>query len=206
MNPEETFPEIKTNYRFECTFCGDCCTGAQKVHLNPYDLYKMAAFLSYENTELLFKKNWLKLIQTQKGVYLPRIRFKRYPFRFCPFLINEESRGLCRLHPSHKPLVCSMAPVGRVVDVAQNRETWHLVPPTPTCRGMHQPVVNALSGFQTEFAQELDWQKRFFRLLERIQLFKWNRDDFLTRLYRMDTTKPFHTQFEYMESSWAEHK
>ena len=51
--------------------------------------------------------------------------------------------------------------------------------------------------------QELDRQKRFFQLLEQIQFFKWNRDDFLMRLYRVDTIKPFHTQFEYMESSWA---
>jgi len=200
MNPEQ-FPIIDQFYHFHCTLCGNCCTGSQQVHLTPYDLYKMAQFLKYKSSLFLFSKNLVILIKTKQGVWLPRIRFKRKPFRFCPFLINEAEQGICQLHPRHKPLICSMAPVGRVIDFERQGESWHLVPPVDDCRGMESPVENKLSDFQRVHENELGWQKRFFALLNQLQNKNWQKEKFKTDLYALDLNRPFSEQFEEMERS-----
>jgi Fe-S-cluster containining protein len=198
VNPEQ-FPEIQEYYNFRCTLCGNCCTGSQQVHLNPFDLYKMARFLTFDSTQNLFSTGLVMLIKTERGVWLPRIRFKRKPFRFCPFLINEETRGLCKLHPDHKPLICSMAPVSRVMDFKQNTETWHLAPPVDDCPGMLSDKPNRLTQFKMDYETELLWQKRFFAILDQVQYKHWSQETFRTRLYVLDTTKPFEGQFVAME-------
>ncbi len=198
MNPEQ-FPEIQEQYNFHCTLCGNCCTGSQQVYLNPLDLYKMARFMEYDSTDMLFSTRLVKLIRTEQGVWLPRIEFKRKPFRFCPFLINEETRGSCRLHPEHKPLICSMAPVSRVIDFKHNTETWHLVPPVDDCPGMLSDKPNSLAQFKRDYEAELLWQKRFFSILDQVQHKHWSQETFRRRLYLFNTDRSFEAQFTEKE-------
>ncbi len=190
MNVEK-FPVITDTYYFKCTRCGNCCTGDQKVHLNLYDLYKMAAYHKFNNSALLFRSGLVNLIRTKNNVYLPRIRFKVNPFRFCPYLINGENTGLCKLHPQMKPLICSLAPAGRVIDFEDNSETWLFVKPAPDCPGAAVHHKNTLNELKEEFNAELEYQKRFFRLLNTIRFLKWERKDFLDRLYSFSSLRPF---------------
>ncbi len=161
----------------------------------------MARFLEFDSTDQLFTANLVKLIETEQGVWLPRMRFKRKPFRFCPFLINEETRGICRLHPDHKPLICAMAPIARVIDFEHDRETWHLAPPVDDCPGMQSKESNKLSDFQREYEQELHRQKRFFALLNRAQFLAWDKESYQKKFYQLDTNRPFEEQFAVMEQA-----
>jgi len=195
----ENFPVITDTYYFKCTQCGNCCTGDQKVHLNLYDLYKMADYHKFNDTGFLFKNGLVNLIHTKSGVYLPRIRFKVKPFRFCPYLINEEDRGLCKLHPDSKPLICSLAPVGRIIDFEEGSESWLFVKPAPDCPGSSVHHENSLANLKEEFKEELHFQERFFRLLNSIQYLKWERKDSLERLYTFSLLQPFTETLEALE-------
>lgn len=187
----KNFPEIKDTYNFKCTLCANCCTGDQKVYLDLYDLYKLAQFHKYSNTGLLFSAGLLILVPVDRGVFLPRIRFKHKPFRFCPFLINEANRGLCSLHPDHKPLVCSLAPVGREVDFIAGTDRYYYVKPAPDCPGVNSDTQNVLGDIQQIYSRELDWQKAFFFILHHLQDSRWKREEFLENLYTLPTDIPF---------------
>ena len=187
----ETFSVITDTYYFKCTRCGNCCTGDQKVHLNLYDLYKMAVYHSFESSRLLFKSGQVNLIHTKNGVYLPRIRFKVKPFRFCPYLVNGEDTGLCMLHPASKPLICALAPIGRIVDFEEDFERWIFVKPAPDCPGCDAHHAQSLTQLREMFKEELSFQKRFFRLLNTIQPLNWERETFLERLYTFSSSRPF---------------
>lgn len=186
------FPEIKDSYQFKCTLCANCCTGDQKVHLDLYDLYKLARFHKYRHTGLLFSAGLIVLVPVEQGVFLPRIRFKLKPFRFCPFLINQAQKGLCSLHPDHKPLICSLAPVGREVDFKTGTDRYYYVKPAPDCPGIKDKTQNSLSNLQQTYARELGWQKTFFLILHHLQDENWQRHDYLKCLY----TFPAHIPFE----------
>ncbi len=187
----KNFPEIKETYNFKCTLCANCCTGDQKVHLDLYDLYKLARFHKYSHTGLLFSAGLLILVLVEQDVFLPRIRFKHKPFRFCPFLINEAQMGWCSLHPDHKPLVCSLAPVGREIDFKTGTDRYYYVKPAPDCPGVNAKTQNTLSDIQRAYVRELKWQKSFFFILHHLQDNRWKREDFLNNLYTFPTDKPF---------------
>lgn len=185
------FPEILDKYFFKCTLCANCCTGDQKVHLDLYDLYKMAQIQNFDHTGKLFSASLVNLISTERGVYLPRIRFKHKPFRFCPFLINDIQSGYCQLHPKSKPLVCSLAPVGREVDFEQNSDRYFFVKPAVDCPGVARKAENSLNELQQCFKQELSWQKSFFLILQNLQESDWSRTQFTEKLYTFPTQIPF---------------
>ena len=197
----ENLPEITDTYYFKCTRCGNCCTGDQKVHLNIYDLYKLAGYHKFADSGQLFSSGLINLIHTKNKVYLPRIRFKVKPFRFCPYLINGENTGLCKLHPDSKPLICSLAPAGRVINFEDDSETWLFVKPAPDCPGSEIKHENSLSALKEEFSTELQYQKRFFRLLNSIQDLNWQRKEFLERLYSFSLLPSFTEILEELEQN-----
>jgi Fe-S-cluster containining protein len=169
------FPIIENSYQFECTKCGNCCTGDQRVSLNPYDLYKIALFKGYADTGMLFDYKLVHLVQSQNKAWIPQIRFKSIAkgHRFCPFLINELDEqnkllGLCSLHPDKKPLICAMAPVGRVVDFASGTENFIYVKPAPDCPGVDIQKDNKLSDLQKAMEMELYYEKEFLKILNAI--------------------------------------
>lgn len=165
------FPVITEHYRFDCTVCGECCRGEMQVFLNFYDLFKIARFLKFTSTKELFVKRLVKLKRSTGGAWLPQINFKTKPLAFCPFLINEltdqgDLKGLCSLHPKHKPLICAMSPVGRTVDFDNEKITYLLVEPAPDCPGMKESKINRLNDTLKQYQAELKFQERFFKILE----------------------------------------
>ena len=171
---KEDFPEIINEYNFRCTLCANCCTGDQSVLLNLYDLYIMAGHLSMANTKQLFDDHWLRLLKIEQNVWLPQVRFKLKPYKFCPFLISDRSEcgkliGLCSLHPENKPLVCAMAPVGRIIDFESDKDEFVYVKPAPDCPGVNIKQVNYLDDLKKNYKIELVYQKRFFNILEHIK-------------------------------------
>jgi hypothetical protein len=134
----------------------------------------MAAYCGYKTTEQLFRD---KLVIYRKGQHdsvMPYIRFKKKPFRFCPFLINEcddtlqLNKGLCALHSQYKPLVCSMSPVGREIDVETGIISYLLTPPAQECPGMQSSHNQNINHLRATLAEELDYEERYFRILHHI--------------------------------------
>ena len=179
--------------KFNCTLCGECCSGDMKVFLNPYDLYKMGTFLKLSHTKELFEKNLICLDSGQNGINLPRILFKTYPFQFCPFLINdfdEETglRGLCSLHPGHKPLVCALAPLTRELDLEKGTDSFGFVPPHPECPGCGEGDEILPESIIKEKAEELRLEKQYYERLSRLIP---DNPEQISEIFLFDLTKPF---------------
>jgi len=198
------FPVINNSYSFECTMCGHCCTGDQTVLLNLYDLYKMARFEKMQSTRGLFDNGRVMLVSDPHGVWRPKIAFKKKPFMFCPYLLNQMEddgslKGLCTLHPQHKPLVCATAPVGRGVDLESNSEEFIYAWPAPDCPGVHKTKENLLSDLKKKYGEQMRWEDRYFRLLQMLAGKGWSRDTFLEQLYVFDVRAPFTTILKNIE-------
>ena len=129
---------------FNCQCCGECCRGEMKVFLNPGDLFLIAEFKNLKNTKQLFDESYVIIDKSRNNAPLPRLRFSKGPAGSCPFLENrliEEDgaslllKGMCELHPDHKPLVCLLAPFYREVNLQKNEENWGWKTPLPGCPG-----------------------------------------------------------------------
>ncbi len=169
-------------YRFSCTLCGECCSGEMRVFLNPLDIFRIGRFLKLEHSSELFKRRLLMLDKGQNGLQLPRIRFKEKPFLFCPFLINDFDeerglRGLCSLHPEHKPLVCRLAPLSRHLDLNSGEEEFEFILPHPDCPGGKTDRILDPDRERDLLAEDLGLETRYYRLLsahEEDPGFLWN--------------------------------
>jgi len=190
------FTPIEESYRFSCTMCANCCTGDQRVMLTLYDLHKMGRFLHFTNSRKLFDEGWVKLVKRENEVWRPQIRFKTKPFKFCPFLnneMNEEGKmtGRCQLHPKHKPLVCAMAPVGRIVDMDYKADEFVFVKPAPDCPGVRSSKENPLKQLLDTYRRELEYQWSFFELLDKAKELKLNKQDSLDMIYTFPIGEDF---------------
>ncbi len=202
------FTIIQSTFNFECTMCGNCCTGDQKVNLNLYDLYKLTQFRNLENTRQLFEEKIVQLVKAQNNAWIPQIFFKslkkttskkqlpKHNLIFCPFLINElddqnNLKGLCSLHPDKKPLICAMAPVGRILDLKSKTEKFVFVKPAPDCPGVESEKENRLIDLQKSLSTELGYEKRFYKILDNLQDKDQTRSFYLENIYSFATTTPF---------------
>jgi Fe-S-cluster containining protein len=191
------FPIIENTYQFECSKCGNCCTGDQQVNLNPYDLYKMTRFNGFNHTKQLFDNGLIHLVKSQNNAWIPQIKFKsiaKKKHKFCPFLINElndqnKLLGLCSLHREKKPLICSMAPVGRVIDFSNNSEKFVFVKPAPDCPGVEIKKENKLNDLKKLLSEELEYEKQFLMMLDLIVIKKFPKEFFLKHLYFFSVEK-----------------
>lgn len=198
------FQIVRQTYRFECSRCANCCSGDIRIELNLYDLYKMAVFLNLQSTLDLFKLQYVCLDLNEHQVWIPLIRFKTFPARFCPFLINEvdEQRyiqGSCSLHPDFKPLICSLSPIGRIIDFESNEDDYVFVNPAPDCPGLTSRRENVLYEVQASWQEELDFQRRYFRILQALKGKHKHRLFYLRRVYNFETDKPFSKILTHIE-------
>ena len=200
-----SFPIIYNTYKFECTMCGNCCSGPQEVNLDLLDLWKLGKFLGLKSTNILFEKSLVKLVLNENKVWIPQIRFKQKPLRICPFLMNEKSddgemKGVCQLHPNHKPLICAISPVGRIVDLDLEQEEFVLVPPASDCAGMESSKFNYIQNTKDHYSEEFINQMRFFRLLNHLKNYTHTEQIFYKLLYVFDLQSPFPEILNLIES------
>jgi hypothetical protein len=141
-----------------------------QVFLNPYDLYKIGRHLKLSHTKELFDRKLVEWASGQHNLTFPKIRFKRFPFPFCPFLINDFDetsglRGLCSLHPDHKPLVCQLAPLTRELDLKKDSDTFGFIPPHPNCPGCGRGELLEEDQIREELKDELNWERLYYQNL-----------------------------------------
>lgn len=187
---------IEEIYYFHCTCCGDCCSGNMEININIFDLYKISVKLGFESTEKLFNKGLVKLVQVQNGCWTPQIVFKKKPFQFCPWIINDMGddeilKGYCSLHPFDKPLICRMAPAGRVVDFDNDQISYMLTPPTESCPGMEIKQENRLSELKADLKKELDLEYRFYAILENLEKKGISEETMLKEYYSFNVDRDF---------------
>ncbi|MBN2424436.1 MAG: hypothetical protein JXR46_05600 [Calditrichaceae bacterium] len=166
------------------------------IYLNPYDLYKMCRYFNFDTTDGLFLRNIIRLESAENNTWQPVINFRKKPFVFCPFLINEQDeqgklKGLCKLHPDYKPLICSLAPVGRAICLDTDNDEFIFVKPAPDCAGIGSDITNDLSEIVKQKYKELSFQKRFFKLLEKCSEKSYKKDDYNRLLYTFSMNKNF---------------
>ncbi len=205
QNYMSSFPIIDNTYLFECTKCGNCCIGDIRITLNPYDLYKMAHFLKMKSTCELFDQNYVCLFKHHEhNVWLPEILFKTSPLKFCPFLINDADdknyiQGLCSLHPEYKPVVCSMAPVGRILDFEEFTDQFAFLRPAPDCPGVEEQKENHISEDIAAFSDELNLQNRFFRILEQLNEVDYSKEYYQENIYQFNVDLDFYKIIKSIE-------
>jgi len=201
-----SFQIINDSYLFECTMCGNCCSGDIRITLNLYDLYKMARYLKMKSTIELFDRDYVRLFKLDEhNVWLPEIQFKTNPLKFCPFLINEVDdkkylQGLCSLHPEYKPLICAMAPVGRILDFDNDSDQFVFMKPAPDCPGADQKKEHHLSKDIKSYDVELNFQKRFFRILEQLKAVDYSKEYYQEYLYQFYVNLEFPDIIESIEN------
>ncbi len=172
--------------QFECTLCGECCRGSQKVWLHPTDMERLAVHLGLkipgsgaDAQSILMEKHLILVEAGQHGASRPRLRFPLTPAgRSCRFLINDldedgQLHGRCSLHYTDaKPTVCRLAPLARTIDLAGGSEEWREVPPVAGCPGWgDSPPPNegrniAAPELPEDLRADLDGETVYFRKLE----------------------------------------
>lgn len=109
-------PESREAISYECKSCGRCCRN-KKIQLNPYELARLA--LAVE----------LPLIELIEHFTVDGVHLQQRPDGTCVFL----GSGGCSVH-RHRPLVCRLYPLGRVVN--PEGERFVRVPPHPGSEGL----------------------------------------------------------------------
>ena len=199
---------IGEEYQFNCTLCGECCRGDMEVYLNPYDLFKLARHLGFSHTRQLFEEGYVILVRGQNDMPVPRIRFRKAIIRFCPFLTNElddenQLIGRCGLHPAGKPLICSLSPVSRMIDLPAGHTEYRLVEPAPECPGMITGKQNRLSDLLRTFNTELSFETRFYRILDQLKILKADVFSDADQLYYFESDQPFETILTHIEKHYG---
>ena len=194
---------VKDIYQFGCTMCGNCCTGLQTVRMDLYDLYRLAGYLDFADTALLFRQGIVTLTPGPHSSYIPILRFKVKPLRVCPFLEHTPTRGLCRLHPVHKPLVCSMAPLARAYTPENGNEDWFFVKPAPDCPGVNEHKEQRLADFKKTHRQQLAYQTRYYNLMQQIVHKAVPEQVYRDQLYSFKTDRPFEFILSRLEAEFS---
>ncbi|MBN2531518.1 MAG: hypothetical protein JXB88_01435 [Spirochaetales bacterium] len=198
---------IKDQYFFSCMMCGECCTGKTDIYLNLYDLYKLCNYLKVDYTGDLFERGLVKPAIIENGSWIPRIQFRKKPFSFCPFLINNMDENFklecyCRLHSYFKPLACRMAPVGRIIDCSAEETRYVLISPAAECPGMKSLDLCKIADLENELKHELEYDYRFFMILDAIiNATEWT-EKVTEKLYYFSTAGSFITILEKLENQY----
>lgn len=158
---------------FDCSCCGDCCSGDMDIFVNIYDLYKITKYLGYKNSKELFESRLFKFIPGQNGLSLPKINFKTKPYKFCPFLTNSVDddlnlKGFCTLHPLNKPLVCILAPISREIDIESSSNKFYITYPSNHCNGKIYREDEYVKIASEKMEMELIYESRYYKILDNI--------------------------------------
>lgn len=159
---------------FDCSCCGDCCSGDMDIFVNIYDLYKISNFLGLKNSKELFNSGLFTLEKGQNNMICPKIKFKTQPYKFCPFLTNSvdedfKLKGYCKLHPYHKPLVCILAPISRELNLKKSISSFFITYPSNHCNGRIYNEEDYIELTCQNLNKELQYEERYFRILDSIK-------------------------------------
>lgn len=190
--------------QFSCKCCGDCCSGEMNIKLNLYDLYKMARHLNYNSTQELFLHGYVRFEKGQHDLFLPTMVFKKNPYPFCPFLINDMDdemnlKGYCSLHPYIKPLVCILSPYSKVYDCDTGSYSYSVVKPSDHCPGKFNNMKLTPEEYLEPVLNEIEMENRYYDLLQHIS--NYNTSDYSRRLYYFNIDKPFDEIFKEIEKN-----
>jgi len=98
------FLELDDTISFDCKICGKCCKSRHDLILTPYDVFRLARYLTRTTEEII--RNYCEVYEGQDS-RLPIVRvLPRPPDASCPFLRNRK----CAVHPS-KPILCRVFPL-----------------------------------------------------------------------------------------------
>jgi hypothetical protein len=203
--------EVKGHYCFDCKMCGECCTGDTEVYLNLYDLYKICIYLKLDHTEDLFQRGLVRPAIAENGSWIPRIQFRKKPFQFCPFVINDMDddfhlKCYCRLHPHLKPLVCRMAPIGRIIDCTSGEIHYVSIPPVRECPGMKSYHLSTIAELEQELGTEFDYDYRYYMILDSIINTTIWTEEVTRALYYFSVTDSFEPVLEHLEEQYCHGK
>ena len=132
-------PWYRGGLRFECTQCGDCCTGAPGyVWLTDAELLAMAEYLQI--TPAAFEERYVKVVRGRKSLIdLPARNWD------CVFL-HPETRG-CTVYPV-RPQQCRTWPFWDTN--LKSPESWRAT--CEACPGSGQGKLHSLEAIQTQAA------------------------------------------------------
>ena len=164
------------------------------VYLNPDDLVLIARFMGFHNTKSLFDNSIVILDYERNGAPVPRLRFSAGVNGCCPFLENRldergngyKLKGLCRLHPDSKPLVCALAPLFRRVDLVSGSEEWGFKEPLPGCPGCGEDQDLPAAERPGELESRLESERSFFKRLAALLDEKAGEEKIIKSLYYLD--------------------
>jgi uncharacterized protein len=107
----------KSGFSYRCMACSRCCRN-KLIQLNPYELARIALALHVSTGDVVDR-------HTRDGVYL-----RQRADGTCVFLTQHG----CGIH-AHRPLVCRLYPLGRIVNPSGER--FVVVTPHPNSRGLY---------------------------------------------------------------------
>lgn len=144
------------------------------IFLNLFDLYKIGRHLKMKNSKELFSGSIIELVKGQNNMFIPKLKFKKTVYQFCPFIINDVDpdynvKGFCSLHPYIKPLVCILAPVSKVFDPEIEKTEYRYTAPTLNCPGDKDKTRNNLKDTIEVVKKEIEYDNIFFTILDKIK-------------------------------------
>jgi len=111
---------------------------------------------------------------------------------------NNNLKGLCSLHPYIKPLVCILSPVSRIYSSDKSTSEYVFTPPTENCPGVGSCKSNNLSNLIPIVDKELEYEAKFYNILEHIANNKI--EGYEKKLYFFNTDNSFETILDSITS------
>lgn len=132
------FLDLNDTFTFHCIQCGKCCKCNTAIMISPYDIYRISRYLNLSPKEMIIKHCEHSIGESSK---LPILTLKVRSYdKSCTFLRD----GKCKVH-AVKPTVCSLYPLGRVM-----QET-----------GVHYILQDVHCGSHEEIHTVTEWLDRF---------------------------------------------
>lgn len=187
LNPESLLKKALTlddTFTFGCNQCGKCCKYREDIIISPYDLFRIAKFLSETPMEVI---EHYCIYYIGNDSRLPVVLLKALGSeRACPFL----KRRRCTIHQA-KPAACALYPLGRMVksDGKQSSATMYFLQPVRCGTKDQTHTVR-------EWLQEFDldqsdtwfqaWQETVFDLMQLVkELIQLLSEDTMNHFYSL---------------------
>lgn len=122
-NGEMKILKKEDSFHFSCEGCGHCCINKDDIIINTHDIFRLRKLLEETGSEII--NNYCKVhLGPDSGfpiitLAMKTIQINNSTYRICPFLTNINEKMECVVS-SHKPTVCAMFPLGRMISMKSN--------------------------------------------------------------------------------------